>query len=349
MKVRKYLLSIISALYLSFAAVSVTSCNKHVHDWTEIERTSASCTENGVIKYLCAECEETKDVVIEEAKGHNVVISPAVEPTCTEMGLTEMKQCSLCYKILAQQEVVPALGHNYVNNICSRCEHHYYTEGLRFVLSSNGEGYKVYKGTTTETNIHIPAIYNGKPVVSFYFEDFTTLTSVTIENGIKAIDYRAFSDCSSLTSIIIPDSVTSIGLCAFSGCKSLTNIIIPDSVTNIDNSAFEGCSSLRNITIGNSVTSIGAGAFEGCCALTSVTIPDSVTIVCAYAFENCSSLKTIIIGNNVNRILIYAFEGCSSLINVYYKGSYQQWINISIDLLGNEDLLESTIICNYKG
>ena len=39
-----------------------------------------------------------------------------------------------------------------------------------------------------------------------------------------SIEYRAFSDCTSLTSITIPNGVTSIGERAFSGCSSLTNI-----------------------------------------------------------------------------------------------------------------------------
>ena len=45
---------------------------------------------------------------------HTEVVDKAVEPTCTETGLTEGKHCSVCSAVLVEQEVVKAKGHTEV-------------------------------------------------------------------------------------------------------------------------------------------------------------------------------------------------------------------------------------------
>ena len=44
---------------------------------------------------------------------HTEVVDKAVEPTCTETGLTEGKHCSVCNKVLVKQTIVPAKGHSW--------------------------------------------------------------------------------------------------------------------------------------------------------------------------------------------------------------------------------------------
>ena len=52
---------------------------------------------------------------------HNVVTDEAVEPTCTIEGKTEGSHCSVCNEVLKLQEIIPALGHNFKDGICTRC------------------------------------------------------------------------------------------------------------------------------------------------------------------------------------------------------------------------------------
>ena len=65
--------------------------------------------------------------------------------------------------------------------------------------------------------------------------------------NLKTIGYYAFNGCSSLTSITIPDGVTSIGNSAFEGCSSLTSITIPDGVVSIGGEAFRGCYNIKEV------------------------------------------------------------------------------------------------------
>lgn len=56
---------------------------------------------------------------------------------------------------------------------------------------------------------------------------------ITIPDGVKDINFRAFEDCDSIETIKLPNSMSRIPGHAFSGCSSLASITIPDSVTSI--------------------------------------------------------------------------------------------------------------------
>ena len=149
---------------------------------------------------------------------------------------------------------------------------------FKFTVSNNKATITKYIGS--DPIVTIPSTLNNYDVLcigreSFY--DCTSLTNITIPNGVTSIGDGAFNNCTSLTNITIPNGVTSIGGWAFSGCTSLTSITIPNSVTGIGDYAFYSCTSLTNITIPNSVTGIGDYAFYSCTSLTNITIPNSVT------------------------------------------------------------------------
>ncbi len=79
----------------------------------ETTTNDATCTENGSVVTKCTVCGDTKTETI-PAPGHTEVIDEAVEPTCTETGLTEGSHCSVCGAVLVAQTVVPALDHDFV-------------------------------------------------------------------------------------------------------------------------------------------------------------------------------------------------------------------------------------------
>ena len=205
----------------------------------------------------------------------------------------------------------------------------------------------------------IPETIDGKLVGSIgfgAFRDCSSLTSVTIPNGVTSIGSFAFLGCSSLEAIqvhednlhyssvsgvlydklrtilltcptktngdfSVPGTVSTIVDRAFADCSSLTSVSIPDGVTSIGSSAFSGCSGLTSMTIPSGVTSIEERVFVSCSGLTGVTIPDGVTSIGEVAFGDCSSLTSVTIPDSVTLIERSAFTRCSSLTSVSMSGS----------------------------
>lgn len=155
------------------------------------------------------------------------------------------------------------------------------------------------------------------------FEGCTSLTSVTLPEGVTSIGYFAFSGCSSLTSVTIPKNVTSIGLGAFSDCKKMTAInASPDNSAycSVDGILYDKDRSTLcvypggiagHFIIPEGVTSIGFGAFYGCSNLTSITIPEGVTSIAEQAFQDCNNLTTVTIPEGVTNIRIATFDQCN--------------------------------------
>ncbi len=170
----------------------------------------------------------------------------------------------------------------------------------------------------------IPANISGMPVISIgtnAFYDDTSLTSVTIPNGVTNISGYAFYGCSSLTNVTIPNSIASIGDLAFYACSSLTSVAIPSLVTSVQSLTFQDCTNLVSVTIPNGVTTIEEYAFTECYSLAGITIPSSVTSIGNNAFTECYSLASVVIPNSVTSIGADAFYRCTNMTNVTISSS----------------------------
>lgn len=177
-----------------------------------------------------------------------------------------------------------------------------------------------------DTTVVIPSTIGGVPVNGIYtyaFQGRSSITSITISDGIKYINDGVFENCSSLKSIILPDSLGYIGKKAFKNCSSLTSVMLPNNLSSISESTFENCSSLASVALSSNLTSIGFSAFNGCSSLVSVALPKNLTSTSAYAFMGCSSLENITVdANNQNYISIdgVLFDKSKTKLIIYPGG-----------------------------
>ena len=124
-----------------------------------------------------------------------------------------------------------------------------------------------------DTELTLPNDYQGEnyQIGEHAFDNYSSLTSISIPEGVTSIGASAFYNCSSLTDINIPEGVTSIGASAFSYC-SLTSITIPEKLTSIQRYTFSNCSGLKELTLGKGLKKIDEGSFFSSTGLEKITI-----------------------------------------------------------------------------
>ena len=153
-------------------------------------------------------------------------------------------------------------------------------EGCYYLGSSTNPYLCLVKSNYQIAEVKVHA--DCKLIAESVFKNNTTLTSITLPNGLKYINYDAFNGCSGLTSITLPESLLEIDGYAFHGTH-ITNIVLPNNVTYLGGAAFMD-SNLTSITISNSLTYIGIRAFDHT-NISDITLPKTITYIGQRAFN----------------------------------------------------------------
>lgn len=119
------------------------SCDYGKHessDWITVKE--ATCKETGLSHKVCTKCGIELEVKTLPLASHKEVEVKGKDASCTESGLTDGVKCSFCEKVIVEQTIIKALGHNYkitstksptqdeagyVEYTCSRCGNSYQT------------------------------------------------------------------------------------------------------------------------------------------------------------------------------------------------------------------------------
>ena len=119
------------------------------------------------------------------------------------------------------------------------------SHGLKYQLSSSEAAEMTEPAETASPQQYFKRdIKDGKATITKYTGPGG---DVVIPNklygyNVVSIGAQAFSGCSSVTSVTIPDGVTSIGENAFYKCSRLASVTLPKSVESIGTAVFKDCS-----------------------------------------------------------------------------------------------------------
>lgn len=104
------------------------------------------------------------------------------------------------------------------------------------------------------------------------FEECTSLSQISLSNGLKEIEDDTFRNCSSLTKIEIPSNVKLIW--------GMVYRIVDDEVGcfTSEAGAFLGCVSLKSVVLRGKETEVKERAFQGCTQLKEIIVPKGASL-----------------------------------------------------------------------
>lgn len=224
------------------------------------------------------------------------------------------------------------------------------------ILPDKADVSQAVDGTEQQTDTFTPQMTisdTGSHVIvkkAYYQSD--TLQGVCLENGFTDIDDLAFAR-SSLTGITIPEGVTHIGYGAFYHCDALSVVSIPSTVTDIEPEAFARTPYLENwltgedqedflvvgdgiliaykgdsgvVQIPQNVKKIAGGTFRDHTEIYKVEWDDSLTEIGEDAFAGCIGLTSVSSMGHVRKIADRAFGGCP--LSQIHIGNDCKWIGV---------------------
>jgi hypothetical protein len=222
---------------------------------------------------------------------------------------------------------------------------------------------QAYYRNTQLTNVSLPS---GITEIGEFSYARSSLTGITVSEGVKTIGYGAFYHCDNLNTVSLPSTLTCVEPKAFTHSAWVDNFLagttgegdflisgnvlvayrgnssevkVPDGVYIIAGEAFYGHDEIEKLSLPDSLKVIGEGAFEGCSGLSSVAFGSGTEDVKDRAFADCA-LTQVELPASLKTQGVGAFdEG----VSVVYAGSTPSFTHeLSAERLSNDSYRMTT-------
>lgn len=138
------------------------------------------------------------------------------------------------------------------------------------------------------------------------------IETVQLPSSLRTIGESAFVVCKKLRTVNLPEGLEAIGKEAFGQCYLLTGITLPESLRELGNSAF-WYTSIQEIVVPSGVTALEGGVFQHCDYLESAEIQAPITELKGAMFANCVKLRNVVLPDSITKIGYSAFSNCKVL------------------------------------
>ena len=294
-----------------------------------------SCSEMGWTVYT-AEAEHEGQRFTDSFRLQNVNKLPhtpetvtGTEPSCTVAGFTEGERCAVCNEMIREQEIIPALGHDWVLNgtrwgengtscqmslVCQRCD-----EDMNVEASVTSESEINNSCTEWAMTNYIAALsLDGKTFSdSLQLRDVPPIPHVMVtEETIAPTDREpgriGRSYCSLCGEVfkeeeIIPAlwSYSDDGLTVIAYNGSETELTIPDGVTALGDELFKNNTEIVSVRIPDAVSIIGTMTFFQATGMQEIWLPASLNGIEARTFFNVNAVFHADAGSQTAKMLSF--------------------------------------------
>lgn len=176
------------------------------------------------------------------------------------------------------------------------------------------------------------------------------LTTEDITSGL-VIQNNILTDGTSVAGdVVIPATVTAIANDAFNGNSSITSISFESGsvCSSIGDYAFQDCTNITSLILPSSLRTLGLASFKYCNSLRVVDVPEGVTTIKQDAFNmSGTGIADLILPTTLTSIGNWAFANNYNML-VHYRGSAEQWENITYSASDNEPLDNATKDYDYS-